>query len=123
MRLYAGFLSTLLSEISIKERNNIMAKTLQELIGKTVLVGITHVTKNGEGLGHSQYYGKVLSADNERGVLVARKGVKDVVALPPDPNVFLPAKPGIYTLKSSGIKVKDPDYTCTWRLTAPDTKK
>lgn len=100
-----------------------MAKTLQELIGKTVLVGITHVSAKGETLGHSQYYGKVLSADNERGVLVARKGVKDVVALPPEPNVFLPAKPGVYTLKSSGLKVKDPDYTCTWRLTAPDGKK
>lgn len=120
---FAQVFSTPLSEISIKERNDLMAKTLQELIGKTVLVGITHVTKSGEVLGHSQYFGKVLSADYDRGVLVARSGIKDVVALPPAPNVFLPAKPGVYTLRSSGFKVKDPDYTCTWRLTASDGKK
>lgn len=100
-----------------------MAKTLQELIGKTVLVGITHVTKSGEVLGHSQYFGKILSADYDRGVVIARSGAKDIVALPPSPSVFLPAKPGVYTLRSSGLKVKDPDYTCTWRLTASGSEK
>ncbi len=97
-----------------------MAKTLQELIGKTVLVGITHVSAKGETLGHSQYYGKILSADNERGVLVVRKGVKDVVALPPDPNAFRIAQPATYTLRSSGMKVKNPDYLALFRVTAPN---
>ncbi len=99
-----------------------MAKLLQELVGKTVLVGITHVSENNEVLGHSQYYGKIVSADYERGVLVVRKGVKDIVALPPVPSQFIPAKPGIYTLKSSGLKVENPDYTTTWRLTVPGGK-
>ncbi len=93
-----------------------MAKVLQELIGKTVLVGITHISKSNKVLGHSQYYGKIIAADFERGVLIARKGVKDVVALPPVPSQFIPAKPGVYTLKSSGLKVKNPDYTTVWRL-------
>lgn len=95
-----------------------MAKTLNELIGKTVLVGIAHVDKNGRLLGRSQYFGTVIKADNVDGVVLARHGVQDFAPLPPFPEQYIPAKKGIYTLQCNGMQVKDPDYTCTWRLTS-----
>ncbi len=100
-----------------------MAKTLQELIGKTVLVGITHIDEKGKYLGNSQYFGTIIKANTKEGVVVARYGVKDFTHLPPFPEQYIPAKKGIYTLKSNGMKVKDPDYTCTWKLTSGNNKK
>ncbi len=93
-----------------------MATTLKELIGKTVLVGITHVDSKGRKLGNSQYFGTVVKADPKEGVILARHGVQDFSPLPPFPEQYIPAKKGIYTLQSNGMKIKDPDYTCTWRL-------
>lgn len=93
-----------------------MANSLEELIGKTILVGIAHVDKNGNLLGRSQYFGTVVDANNTDGVVLARRGVQDYTHLPPFPEQYLPAKKGIYTLQSNGMKVKNPDYTCTWRV-------
>ncbi|MBQ8613602.1 MAG: hypothetical protein IJ416_05250 [Ruminiclostridium sp.] len=102
-----------------------MATTLNELIGKTVLVGIAHVDEKGKLLGRSQYFGTVVKADPKEGVVLARHGINDFSApLPPFPEQYIPAKKGIYTLQSNGMKVKDPDYTCTWKLrSTPIDKK
>lgn len=99
-----------------------MAKTLEELIGKSVLVGITHVDKSGKFLGRSQYFGTVVRANNTEGVVLVRHGVQDFTYLPPFPEQYLPAKKGVYTLQSNGMQVKDPDYTCTWRVTSSPKK-
>ena len=93
-----------------------MANTLDELVGKTVLVGIAHVDKQGKLLGRSQYYGTVIKADKTDGVILRRHGVSDLEALPPFPEQYLPAKKGTYTLQSNGLKITNPDYTCTWKL-------
>lgn len=99
-----------------------MAKTLEELIGKTVLVGIAHVDKSGKLLGRSQYFGTVVDANHTQGVVLARHGVQDYTYLPPFPEQYLPAKKGIYTLQSNGLQVKDPDYTCSWKVTSTPKK-
>ncbi len=99
-----------------------MATTLEELVGKTVLVGIAHTDKKGNILGRSQYFGKIIRANNTEGVIVKRHGIGDFEALPPFPEQYIPAKKGVYTLQSNGMKVKDPDYTCTWKLTSSPLK-
>lgn len=95
-----------------------MATTLEELVGKTVLVGITHTDKTGNILGRSQYFGTIIKANSKDGVIVNRHGLQDLEALPPFPECYLKAKPGVYTLKSNGMKVTNPDYTCVWKLTS-----
>ncbi len=95
-----------------------MAKTLEELVGKTVLVGIAHTDKKGNLLGRSQYFGTIIRANTTEGVIVNRHGVQDIDTLPPFPECYLPAKKGVYTLKSNGMKVTNPDYTCAWKLTS-----
>lgn len=100
-----------------------MAKTLNELVGKTVLVGIAHIDNKGKLLGRSQYFGTVVKADPKEGVILARRGTEDYTPLPPFPEQYIPAKKGIYTLQSNGMKVKDPDYTCTWRLKSTPINK
>lgn len=100
-----------------------MAKTLSELVGKTVLVGIAHIDNKGKLIGRSQYFGTVAKADPKEGVILTRYGVQDIAPLPPFPEQYIPAKKGIYTLQSNGMKVKDPDYTCTWRLKSTPIEK
>ncbi|MBQ8903842.1 MAG: hypothetical protein IJY73_06075, partial [Oscillospiraceae bacterium] len=75
-----------------------------------------HVDKQGKLLGRSQYFGTVIKADTKDGVILRRHGVSDLEALPPFPEQYIPAKKGIYTLKSNGLKIKDPDSTCTGKL-------
>jgi len=98
-----------------------MAKTLEELVGKSVLVGITHVDKQGRVLGNSQYAGVVIRANTQEGVIIKRVGTEDFKALPPFPEQYLPGQKATYTLKSNGMKVKNPDFVCTWRLTTSTT--
>ena len=74
------------------------------------------VDKNDKLLGRSQYFGTVIKADTKDGVIIRRHGVSDLEALPPFPEHYLPAKKGTYTLQSNGLQIKNPDYTCTWRL-------
>ena len=109
---------------NIYRKGAVMANTLDELVGKTVLVGIAHVDKDDKLLGRSQYFGTVIKADMKDGVIVRRHGVSDLEALPPFPEHYLPAKKGTYTLQSNGLQIKNPDYTCTWRLySRPADKK
>lgn len=93
-----------------------MAKTLEELIGKSVLVGITHVNEKGKVLGNSQYAGVVIRANAQEGVIIKRIGTEDFKALPPFPEQYMPGQKATYTLRSNGMQVKNPDYICTWKL-------
>ena len=93
-----------------------MILSFDELIGKVLLVGLTHTDTNNNVLGHSEYFGIVLKASQTDGIVLKRYGVGDIVSLPPMLENYEKAKPGIYTLKSSGLKIENPDYTCTWRV-------
>lgn len=93
-----------------------MAKSFDELVNKTILVGLTHVNDNNEVLGHSEYFGKIIEASHEKGVVVYRYGVRDFTSLPPLLENYIPGRKGKYTLKSSGLVIENPDFTCTWRV-------
>ncbi len=94
----------------------------QELIGKYVLVGITVQDKRGEFKRREQFHGRVVSAEEESGIVLSLLGVRagELKTLPPMTEVYEPAPRGTYSLKDTSEEVVDPDFTCTWTLTQPD---
>ena len=93
-----------------------------ELLGKHVLVGITVEDRRGALKRKEQFHGRVVAVDARTGIRLSLLGKRrgEEATLPPETDVFEPAAKGTYTLKASGERVVDPDFTCTWRLTEPD---
>lgn len=89
-----------------------------EILGKTVLVGLTYVTADGRVREQQQLHGVVVSADEEQGVEI-RQSSGEIFTLPPALDSFEPADPGEYTLRSTGEVVTDPDLLCSWTITEP----
>ena len=89
-----------------------------EILGKTVLVGLTYVRADGRVREKQQLYGLVVSADEERGVDI-RQPSGEIITLPPTLESFAVADPGAYTLRSTGEVVTDPDLLCSWTITEP----
>jgi hypothetical protein len=92
---------------------------LRDLLGKSVLVGITYLDDNDQVISQYQFHGRIESLDDDMvHVRVASSG--EDFTLPPDPSAFIRAKPGNYRLRSSGDVVVDPDFTSVWTVSAPD---
>lgn len=91
----------------------------EKLLGATVLVGLTVNDASGERL--EQFFGTVMSADAEDGVMLRLEGSRagEAYTLPPDLRAFFPAPRGSYRLRQTGEVVVDPDYTTTWTITPP----
>jgi hypothetical protein len=92
-----------------------------ELVGGVLLVGITRLNAAGEEIEKIQFYGRVISAHETRGIALSLQGARDgqTYTLPPDTRAIRRAKPGRYTLKSTAEVVVDPDFTTTWTLQNP----
>jgi hypothetical protein len=91
------------------------------LIGKYVLVGITHVAADGTVTSKEQYHGGVTKAEENVGITVACEGARagKTCVVPPDPKSFQLARPGRYTLRATGEVIENPDMTTSWTITAP----
>jgi hypothetical protein len=99
-----------------------------ELIGKTVLIGLTFADADGNVQAREQRHGVIENADPEEGVgvrLVAPGQPWDgeIYRLPPHRKAFTPAEPGVYRLHSTGEAVVDPDFTTTWEIRSPHAEE
>ena len=100
-----------------KEYNEAAEKkiTLDELVGKVLLVGITYYTHDNEYIEQKQFYGTVTQAD-ETIIRIRQNNGRDFT-LPPDLSSTKRARPGEYKLHSTGEVVVNPDFLVTWNLT------
>lgn len=89
----------------------------EDLMGKTVLIGLTHCEANGDLIGHEQMFGTV-KAINDKNIEIELDDGK-LYYLPPDTRPFHIADKGEYRLRSTGKVVIDPDYICTYSITKP----
>lgn len=88
---------------------------VREILGKTVLVGVTHRTMNDEVSSLEQFYGKVERVSRDEGmVLQLPTGAERII--PPDLSRLEVASPGNYRLKATGEVVVDPDFTAMWTV-------
>ena len=88
----------------------------EDLLGSKVLVGLTYLDAAGGIIKQVQFSG-IVKAINERIEIEEEDG--NISLLPPDTSAFHPATPGEYRLKQTGKVIKNPDYLCTYDITAP----
>ena len=92
--------------------------TLDDLLGKVLLVGITYYTRDDEFIEQKQFYGTVIEANNSIIRIKQKDGTEFTV--PPDLSSTQKARPGEYKLRSTGEVVVDPDFLATWNLIKHD---
>ena len=91
------------------------SEQLLELVGHSLLVGITYLDGAGQVTAAQQFCGRVLEV-NDGVVVVERPGEDEPAVLPADVEAYQKAKPGRYTLQNTGEIIIDPDFVSTWRV-------
>lgn len=86
----------------------------KSLIGKYVIVGYTHKKEDGTIVKYEQEHGVIIRVNEREGVVINPPKEKYTFTLPPDFRSFEAAKPGKYTLKSTGEIITNPDYIVFW---------
>lgn len=97
-----------------------MLDDLEEMIGKRLLVGITYVGKRTGPDELTEFAGIVVEVDP---LVVIEIGEEEPFTLPPSHDAFSVASPGIYTLRSSGEVVENPDFVTTWTVQPPGKRR
>ena len=89
-------------------------------VGKYILIGITHRSTTSEFVSREQIHGVIVSAA-PNGITVSLRGARDgeFWVMPPAVKLLEQARPGTYTLHTTGEKVKDPDLLATWNIDEP----
>jgi len=85
-----------------------------EFVGKTILIGVTYLDHEGNVIDQKQWSGRIETYSNAVGIRIQLNDSSDFCCLPPAAEAIHKAEPGIYTLRSSGKKIENPDYTTTW---------
>lgn len=92
----------------------------KSVIGKRLLVGVTHRNRNDEITGIEQFHGEIIRASWKEGIILRLSGSGEERWVSPDLSRLEPAEPGNYTLKGSGEVVVDPDFLSTWTVYPPE---
>ena len=89
------------------------------ILGKTVLMALRYLDEEGSLIERRQLVGVIVKADERDGVEVRLSGSRagEVFKLPPDTRPFEDARPGKYTLKTTGEVVENPDLILTASIT------
>lgn len=95
--------------------------TLNDLLNKTCLIGLTYMNSQGDILKTVQYAGTVTAVDKEEGItvklmLVAGAERAPDFHLPPSLEPWFVAPKGHYKNPDFKIDIKDPDYFVTWDI-------
>jgi len=90
----------------------------EEIIDKSILIGISYIAPDGQLESQQQLHGIVERASESDGIVVALSGVYkgEKLGMPPDTSGITRADPGVYQLQSTGEEVENPDYLCTWEV-------
>lgn len=91
-----------------------------ELIGQTLLVGITYLDHEGELLRRQQVFGTVISANRGAGIIIRQHSDNESFEITPILSAIEYAAPGIYQLADSDAAVEDPDFTALFTVTTPN---
>jgi hypothetical protein len=87
---------------------------VKELLGKTLLIGVTYESHTGDIIERKQAFGPITEISRKGGIVIRDQISGATFALPPDLQQLHQAPKGSYTLKPSGLVITDPDYTSQW---------
>jgi hypothetical protein len=94
-------------------------RSASALLGKRVIVGITYLNASGAVHHRIQLHGVVTRAIENEGIFLRVSGKDEEFSVPPEPDAFERAPRGVYTLRSTGEAVHDPDFTARWTVHTP----
>lgn len=103
----------------INEKHPWDASLAKTLPGQMVLVGLAYFDVDAEEpFEHHQLFGRVVDADERKGILLSLEGQRagEQVNLPPDTRSFREAEPGEYRLRTTGEVLVNPDFTATFSI-------
>ncbi len=90
---------------------------LQEYLkGKTFLIGLTFIDKNGDLIEQYQTHGTVSELTND-GLFKIKRNDGSIFQMPYDKDTIKKADKGEYRERATGEIVKDPDFIMTWEIT------
>jgi hypothetical protein len=97
---------------------------MTDVVGKTILLGLTFTTADRELVEQTQRHGVIEQFDPDAGIAVRLVGPGqpwdgELYWLPPDLGNLSEAAPGAYKLRSTGETIVDPDFTSTWEIRRP----
>jgi hypothetical protein len=92
-----------------------------QLLGASVIIGLTILTPSGALESQKQMHGTIQTVDSENGFEVALSGTHfgETYWLPPDLSAFQPAREGSYRLRSTGETIENPDFLTSWTIERP----
>ena len=102
--------------------------TINDIVNKHCLIGLSYFNTKGELLKQSQLCGKVIKVDAEEGISVellpgskapATKNKvekKAIFILPPTLSSWFTAPKGTYTDSETGTRIIDPEFLVTWDI-------
>jgi len=96
-----------------------MEITFDNIVGKTILVGLTYLSKDGDELERTQFWGTIKQAQEGGLITIHNANTNEEFTLPPDLHSFRITEPGEYRLRSTGESVVNPDLTTTWTIYKP----
>jgi hypothetical protein len=86
------------------------------VIGKHLLVGLTHCSLDDQVVSIEQFHGIIDRVNLQEGLVLKLYGTGEERSLPPDLSRLEKADPGQYRLKATGEVVADPDFTLMWTI-------
>lgn len=94
---------------------------LNDLSGKTCVIGLSYFDADGELMKQSQCGGTVSKVHEEQGISVQLQHSDAGVAqplfiLPPNLAAWFKAPPGRYRHADTGMDMQNPDYLVTWNI-------
>lgn len=90
-----------------------------DLIGSTLLVGLTYVDNEGVLLGRHQVFGIVETVDARNGIVIRTRDEGERFTVAPFLDAIEVGEPGLYRLRDHERTVEDPDFTALFTVTAP----
>src|SRR3989442_5267351 len=91
-------------------------KAAENLIGRRIIVGITHEDYVHRPVGQDQYHGRIIRANLQEGIVIQTPSGEEI-RLPADLRSVVGARRGEYRFRSTGETVADPDLQTSWTQT------
>jgi hypothetical protein len=90
-----------------------------DLIGSSLLVGLTYVDPEGALLGRRQIFGIVETVDAETGIVIRTGEGDEPFTIAPLLDAIEVGEPGLYQLADQDRIVENPDFTALFTVTEP----
>jgi hypothetical protein len=94
---------------------------LEDVLGKTCVIGVSYIDRDGELMKQTQFAGTVVKVDAEMGISIQLRHTDASVQqaefiLPPNLAAWFKAPPGHYRHAPSGVDMTNPDFVVTWNV-------